>query len=128
MKLKMMKKNIILLGLLFMGSLATLFAQDAREIIRLMDEKAQGKTNKSEMTMKIVRPGWTREVGIKGWAVGTEYSLILITAPARDKGAAFLKRDTEMWNWQPTIDRVIKLPPSMMMQSWMGVTLQTMIW
>lgn len=120
MKLKMMKKNIILLGLLFMGSLATLFAQDAREIIRLMDEKAQGKTNKSEMTMKIVRPGWTREVGIKGWAVGTEYSLILITAPARDKGAAFLKRDTEMWNWQPTIDRVIKLPPSMMMQSWMG--------
>ncbi len=57
---------------------------------------------------------------MKAWALGTEYSLILITAPARDKGQAFLKRENEMWNWQPSIDRVIKLPPSMMMQSWMG--------
>ena len=110
--------GIFTLGLVMIASLGS--AQDATEIIRLMDEKAQGKSNKTEMTMKIVRPGWTREVGIKGWALGTEYSIILITAPARDKGAAFLKRDVEMWNWQPTIDRVIKLPPSMMMQSWMG--------
>ena len=49
-----------------------------------------------------------------------DFSLILITGPARDKGTAFLKRDKEMWNWQPSIDRTIKLPPSMMLQSWMG--------
>ena len=95
-------------------------AQDAKEIIRKMDENVQGKSNISELTMKIVRPKWTREVGIKGWSLGTEYSLILITSPARDKGTAFLKRGNEMWNWQPSIDRSIKLPPSMMMQSWMG--------
>ncbi len=95
-------------------------AQDATEIIRQMDLKMQGNSSRSDMTMKIIRPSWTREVGIKGWTLGTDYSLILITAPARDKGAAFLKRNEEMWNWQPTIDRSIKLPPSMMMQSWMG--------
>ena len=106
--------------LLLMSVLFRVQAQDATEIIRKMDEKMQGKSNKSEMTMKIIRPNWTREVGIKGWSLGTEYSLILITAPSRDKGTAFLKRGTEMWNWQPTIDRIIKLPPSMMMQSWMG--------
>jgi len=72
------------------------------------------------MKMTIVRPEWKREITMKGWSLGTEYSIILITAPARDKGQAFLKRDNEMWNWQPTIDRVIKLPPSMMLQSWMG--------
>ena len=95
-------------------------AQTAREIIQRVDDKMRGTSNKSEMKMTIVRPDWKREVTMKGWSLGTEYSLILITAPARDKGQAFLKRENEMWNWQPSIDRVVKLPPSMMLQSWMG--------
>jgi len=80
----------------------------------------RGESSSSNMTMRIVRPDWTREISMKGWSLGTEYSLILVTAPARDQGTAFLKRDKEIWNWQPTIDRVVKLPPSMMSQSWMG--------
>ncbi|MEN8250383.1 MAG: outer membrane lipoprotein-sorting protein [Bacteroidota bacterium] len=95
-------------------------AQTAKEIIKTADDKMQGQSNKSEMKMTIVRPTWKREVTMKGWALGREFSLILITAPARDKGTGFLKRTNEMWNWQPSIDRVIKLPPSMMLQSWMG--------
>lgn len=94
--------------------------QDATEIVRKADEKMQGTSNYTEMTMTIVREDWQREIGIKSWSKGTDLSLILITLPARDKGSAFLKRDRELWNWQPRIDRVIKLPPSMMMQSWMG--------
>lgn len=113
-----MKRISIFMLMLISGFLTK--AQDATEIIRQMDLKMQGNSSRSDMTMKIIRPSWTREVGIKGWTLGTDYSLILITAPARDKGAAFLKRNEEMWNWQPTIDRSIKLPPSMMMQSWMG--------
>ena len=96
------------------------FAQTAKEIVQKADEKMQGESNKSVMKMTIVRPTWQREITMKGWALGRDYSLILITAPARDKGSAFLKRESEMWNWQPSIDRVIKLPPSMMLQSWMG--------
>ena len=96
------------------------FGQTAKEIIQKADDKMQGNSNKSEMRMTIVRPDWKREVTMKGWALGRQYSLILVTAPARDKGSAFLKREKEMWNWQPSIDRVIKLPPSMMLQSWMG--------
>ena len=96
------------------------WGQTAREIIDKADKKMQGNSSKSEMIMRIVRPDWTREIGIKGWALGKEYSLMLMTSPARDKGSAFLKRESEIWNWQPSIDRVIKLPPSMMMQSWMG--------
>jgi len=116
----MNKRMKILVVMMFALSVTMVEGQDAKEIIRKMDENAQGKSSKSEMTMKIVRPTWTREVGVKGWSLGTNYSLILITAPNRDKGSAFLKRDVEMWNWQPTINRVIKMPPSMMMQSWMG--------
>ena len=96
------------------------YGQTALEIIDKADKKMQGNSSKTEMIMRIVRPDWTREIGIKGWALGKEYSLMLITSPARDKGSGFLKRESEIWNWQPSIDRVIKLPPSMMMQSWMG--------
>jgi outer membrane lipoprotein-sorting protein len=90
------------------------------EIIKKVQENANGISNQGEVKMTIIRPTWTREMKIKTWSKGTDFSLILITAPAREKGTAFLKRDKELWNWQPTIDRVIKMPPSMMMQSWMG--------
>jgi len=70
--------------------------------------------------MTIVRPAWTREIGIKSWAKGTEYSLALITSPARDKGQTFLKRQKDLWNWQPSISRMIKMSSSVMGQSWMG--------
>ena len=98
----------------------SLFAQTAKEIIKKMDDKMQGNSNRSVMKMTVVRPDWKREVTMKGWSLGRQYALILITSPARDKGQVFLKRQTEMWNWQPSIDRVVKLPPSMMLQSWMG--------
>lgn len=92
----------------------------AKEIVAKADKKFRGETSTGEMKMTIVRPTWQREVQMKNWSKGDDYSLILITAPARDKGSAFLKREKEIWNWQPSIDRVIKMPPSMMMQSWMG--------
>jgi outer membrane lipoprotein-sorting protein len=96
-------------------------AQDAREIIKKADEKMQGEeTSQSTMTMTIVRPTWQREVTFMSWTKGRDYSLALVTAPAKESGQTFLKRETEMWNWNPTINRLIKLPPSMMSQGWMG--------
>jgi len=92
----------------------------ALEIVKQVDLKARGNTSIGNATMTIVRPRWTRKMEMKSWTKGTNYSLILILSPARDKGSTFLKRDKEIWNWQPRIDRNIKLPPSMMMQSWMG--------
>ncbi len=92
----------------------------SKDIIDKANDLMQGKSNMGVMTMKIIRPKWSREISMRSWSKGTEFSLVFITAPARDKGTGFLKRDKELWNWQPTIDRVIKLPPSMMLQSWMG--------
>ena len=95
--------------------------QDAREIIKKADEKMQGEeTSQSTMTMTIVRPTWERVITFKNWTKGRDYTLALITSPAREKGQTFLKRENEMWNWNPTINRLIKLPPSMMSQGWMG--------
>jgi hypothetical protein len=51
---------------------------------------------------------------------GTSFAIILIQSPAREKGIAYLKRKKEVWNWIPALEKTIKLPPSMMSQSWMG--------
>jgi outer membrane lipoprotein-sorting protein len=119
-----MKTNIALIVTLLLTGLAgQVVGQDLspKEIIRKADEKFNGeKTSTSIMAMTIVRPTWERTIEFKNWTSGREYSLTLITSPARDKGQSFLKRQNEMWNWNPTISRLIKLPPSMMSQGWMG--------
>jgi outer membrane lipoprotein-sorting protein len=101
--------------------LVSFTSQDsAKEIIQKSLDKVNGLTSKGIMEMKIVRPKWSRTVTMKSWSKGSDYSMIYITAPASDKGQVFLKRETEMWNWIPTINRMMKIPPSMMNQGWMG--------
>jgi outer membrane lipoprotein-sorting protein len=101
----------------------TLFAQaiSATDIVRKADEKFNGeKSSYSVMSMTIIRPGWQRTIEFKSWSLERDYSLALITAPAKETGQTFLKRNSEMWSWNPSISRLIKLPPSMMSQGWMG--------
>jgi outer membrane lipoprotein-sorting protein len=104
-------------------SISNISAQtlSATEIVRKADEKFNGeKSGISIMVMTVVRPTWERTVEFKSWTLGRENSLTLITAPSKEKGQTFLKRGQEMWNWNPSINRLIKLPPSMMSQGWMG--------
>jgi outer membrane lipoprotein-sorting protein len=93
----------------------------ATEIIKKADEKFNGeKSSIMVMSMTIIRPTWQRTVEFKNWSLGREYAMTLITAPAKDANQTFLKRGTEMWSWNPAISRLIKFPPSMMSQGWMG--------
>ena len=92
----------------------------AKEIVKRANDKATGNSSQGTMKMSIVRPDWSREVVMKSWSKGTEYYMIYITEPVKDKGQVFMKRKQDMWNWMPSINRMIKLPPSMMGQSWMG--------
>jgi outer membrane lipoprotein-sorting protein len=113
-----MKTKLLYLIFPFLPFLTS--GQDIDEIIRKADEKMRGTSSQGEFTMIIQRPTWSREISMKNWTLGNEYSLVYITAPAKEKGQVFLKRQKEMWNWVPNIERMIKIPPSMMMQSWMG--------
>ena len=98
-------------------------AQDlsATDIVRKADEKFNGEESSySVMSMKVIRPEWQRTIEFKSWTLGRDFALTLITAPAKETGQTFLKRGSEMWSWNPSISRLIKLPPSMMSQGWMG--------
>ena len=95
-------------------------AESATSIVRKSDQQMRGDSSYTEATMRIVRPDWTRTMSMKSWTKGQDLSLVLVTAPAKDKGSASLKRYREMWNWLPSIERVVKIAPSMLGQSWMG--------
>jgi outer membrane lipoprotein-sorting protein len=109
---------ILLLAFSFVGD-----DPKAKEIVTKAESNIHGLTSATEMTIQIVRPTWTRSMTLKGWSKGEEYSITIVTAPAKDAGTVFLKRVKEIWNWVPSIERVVKLPPSMMAQSWMGTDL-----
>ena len=120
-----MKKLLgtILLSLTLFCFLPVINGQEltAAEIVKTADDRFTGeKSGYSVMSMTIVRPAWTRTVEFRSWTLGKDYALTLITAPAKEAGQTFLKRGNEMWTWNPAINRLIKLPPSMMSQGWMG--------
>ncbi|MCD4772925.1 MAG: outer membrane lipoprotein-sorting protein [Bacteroidales bacterium] len=121
-----MKKLNYLSALFFLFSIiigTNINAQEklsAKEIVVKANDLVMGNSSFSKMKMTIVRPEWSRTVSMQSWSIGNDYYMIYITAPARDNGQVFMKRLVDMWNWMPSIDRMIKIPPSMMMSSWMG--------
>lgn len=115
-----MKYFIFVISALFI-IMANAFPQDAKAIVKKANDKMEGESSSYiEMKMTIQRPTYERTVEFKSWTEGTKNSLTYITAPAQEKGQSFMKNGNEMWSWNPKISRLIKLPPSMMSQGWMG--------
>lgn len=92
----------------------------AREIVDHVDRMLRGNSSRGEITMEVVTAHWQRSMDLAVWSLGTDYALIRIEAPPKDAGTATLKAGTEIWNYLPRVDRVIKLPSSLMGQAWMG--------
>lgn len=93
---------------------------DARDLVKAALDHYRGKASRAVVQMVIHRPTWERTMQMEGWTRGTSESLIRITAPAKDEGNGTLKKGRDMWTYNPKINRVIKLPPALMSQSWMG--------
>jgi len=92
----------------------------ARRIAEHADTLMRGKSNYGIYKMIVVRPDWSRSITMESWERGKELSFIELIEPPREAGTAFLKREGQMWTWLPDIERTVKIPPSMMMDSWMG--------
>lgn len=93
---------------------------DARQLVRAAMNHWRGVTSYSEMTMTIHRPEWQRSMSMRSWSRGDKLSLVRVTEPRKDAGNGTLLKDNEMWTFSPKINRIIKIPSSMMSQGWMG--------
>lgn len=119
----MTQRAFLVLGLvlfLFVGPGTSTKAQDAETIVQASFDYWRGTASIATVAMVIHRPDWNRSMTIKAWTKGKSDSIFFIAAPPKDKGNGTLKRGKEMWIYNPKVNRVIKVPPSMMSQAWMG--------
>ena len=96
------------------------WSADLRALIRKVEEQYMGLSSKSRMEMSIRSEHWQRTLVMDAWSLGRDHFLVRILEPPKEKDVATLKVDQEVWNYLPKVDRVIKVPPSMMGGAWMG--------
>jgi len=94
--------------------------RDAKSIVREAIDHWRGLSSYTEMTMIIHRPDWQRSMAMRAWTLGDDHSLVRVVAPKKDRGNGTLTDGNSMWSYCPKINRVIKVPSSMMGQSWLG--------
>lgn len=117
-----MKKAILMILLTLFPAIAMKAeaGMTAKEIIDKAETKAKGESMVGQFTMKVIRPDYTRTLEMKTWNKGNEKSLIVITAPKKEAGNKTLKIGNEMWTYLKTTETTMKLPASMLLQSWNG--------
>lgn len=93
---------------------------DLDAVVAHFEDLYRSKSSISEAELTVTTPRRERTMRMRIWTQGADKALIVIQAPARDKGTATLKVDKNLWNYLPRIKRTIRIPPSMMLASWMG--------
>ncbi len=117
-----MYKSLLLMSV-FLCSVFSMHSsanEQAIALLKKVDELYRSQSAISTMRMDIVTPNWQRSLELKSWSRGLDDTFIRILSPRKDRGVATLKIDKDMWNYFPKINKTIKVPPSMMMGSWMG--------
>jgi len=95
-------------------------ALDVQSLIREIEQQYMGTSSRARTTMQVKTAHWERTMEMQAWSLGRDYFLVRIIEPAKERDVATLKRNREVWNYLPKVDRIIKVPPSMMGGSWMG--------
>ena len=111
---------LILTTFVFILSTDDCFSDDVEDIIKHIDQLYRSKSSHADMEMQIVTPHYERTLKMLVWSMGMDKTFIRITSPKRERGVATLRIGNEMWNFLPKVNKTIKIPPSMMMGSWMG--------
>lgn len=93
---------------------------DALDLARKCDVSLKGRTQVGKAAMTVRRPEWERTIEMEFWLITPDKTFILITAPAKEQGTGTLRVQTNMWLYLPKVERTIKIPPSLMLQPWMG--------
>ena len=111
---------LLALSLSLLQSVVAAAELSADDIIRAAINHERDTSSYSQITMNIHRPDWQRSMTMKSWTQGLKHSLVRVVLPKKDAGSGNLLINEDMWSYAPKINRVIKLPSSMMNQSWMG--------
>jgi outer membrane lipoprotein-sorting protein len=114
------RRCFLLLFLLAMPALGQAEDRDGKAIVRDAINHWRGLSSYTDMTMVIHRPDWERSMTMHAWTKGDKQTLVRVVEPKKDRGNGTLTDDKKMWSYSPKVNRVIKIPSSMMGQGWMG--------
>ncbi len=106
--------------LLFIFLSTAIFASEAEDIIKKVDQNMRGKTLYLKIAMSIQTDYYERNMVLESYSEGSKKNFVKILSPSKDYGITFLSLHGQMWQYIPKIERIIKIPPSMMLQKWMG--------
>lgn len=93
---------------------------DVESLLSRLDDLYRSKSSITRIEIQVTTPRSTRSLRLKAWTRGEDQALIVIEAPPREEGTATLRVGPNLWNYLPRIARTIRVPPSMMLGSWMG--------
>lgn len=98
----------------------SLAEENLKSIVDKVDKLYRSNSSVTEVEMEIVNPNWERTLRMNIWTETMKNTFIDILYPNKEKGSGTLRKSSEMWNYFPKVGKVVKVPPSMMMSSWMG--------
>lgn len=107
-------------GLWMSGASAQPLQPTGRELVEKIEALLWANTMQGKFDMRIVTPRWERTLSLRIWMDRPRRSFVRVLAPAKEAGIGSLRIGNEMWNYLPAVERTIKIPPSMMLQPWMG--------
>ena len=112
--------STLILSAIILLAVRPSFALDVEARVRQVEQQYMGASSRAQTTMLVKTSHWERSLEMEAWSLDRDYFLVRIIEPAKERDVATLKRYREVWNYLPKVDRVIKVPPSMMGGSWMG--------
>lgn len=94
--------------------------QIASNLVKKSEANMRGNTLRGRMEMEVNNNGSVRTIKFDFWTKGRNKALIKVLEPAKETNSGNLRIDLNLWRYLANVDRIIKVPPSMMLQSWMG--------
>src|SRR3989338_3408288 len=119
--MKTIRFSLIFLFLLSLGNAPASFSEiDTTALLTQSDQVLRGNSHEMTVTMDVKTKNWERHYKMKVWMKGVDFSFARVLEPAKSEGQGFLRIKARLWNYLPSAERTILIPPSMMLDRFMG--------
>jgi outer membrane lipoprotein-sorting protein len=116
-------KYITLIIFLFAYNYGKADQPNALQVLKKVEKKLVSSSMYAELNITIKRPRWTKNMTLNTWSKGSDYAAAYVSSPEKDKGTVYIKTTNNVYNYLPRIRKTVKLPATMLNQSWMGTDL-----
>lgn len=112
--------SVLLFTLLYLFVLLGLAAPDPQAVLKAIVDNQRGGSMRATLTLAVARPDRQTQYVLDIVSDGNQKALTRVKAPAKDAGQAFLRDGENILIYNPTLGRVLRLPPSGRSDSFLG--------